>query len=168
MIDQLARHLEEFPGAPNRARCFTHILNLVVKTIMHQFEAPQNWRRWDSRSDDITRDLLDLAGDIDMEEQETEAEQEDLEDGPCHDNNEDWIDERGNMITEEIDELEAHVRPVTVVLTKVNHASKSCIVLANLCTCLRFANLRTQSKTQVLWPFLSGTAYSRTSHLRHG
>jgi hypothetical protein len=168
MIEHLARRLEDFPGDPNRARCFTHILNLVVKTIMHQFEVPQKWRRWDSHSDDITRDLLDLAGDIDVEEEETEAEQEDgSEDGRGHDNNEDWIDERGNMITEEIDELEAHVRPVTVVLTKVN-LTKSCIVLANPLTRLRFGNLRMQSKTQALLPFLSGTASSRTSRLRHG
>ena len=38
MINELAGQLLEFPGVANRAWCFMHILNLVVKSIMHQFD----------------------------------------------------------------------------------------------------------------------------------
>jgi hypothetical protein len=124
MIDNLAARLVEFPGAPNRARCFTHILNLVVKSIMSQFDLPGKWKKLNPKTDKRTRDLIDLAGDIDLEELVTETEQEDLQDeweeALSHDNDEGWIDERGNMITEEIEELEASVRPVTILLTKVS------------------------------------------------
>jgi hypothetical protein len=124
MIDKLASRLEEYPGAPNRARCFTHILNLVVKSILHQFDVPKKWRRLDPKTDDTTRELLDLAGDIDEEEVEEAAEQEDPQDEtdeqPCHDNDEGWIDERYDMTNEDIDELEDSVRPIRFLLTKVN------------------------------------------------
>ena len=43
MIDKLAKLLEEFPGAANRTRCFTHILNLVAKSIMKQFDLLQTF-----------------------------------------------------------------------------------------------------------------------------
>lgn len=123
MIGDLARRLADFQGASNRVRCFTHILNLVVKSMMHQFDVPAKWRRLSSHTEDVTRDLIDLAGDIEEEERMTEVEQEDTQDdseeGPRHENDEGWIDERGNMIQAEIDELDETVRPVTVVLTKV-------------------------------------------------
>jgi len=34
MIAELENLLDEFPGAANQTRCFTHILNLVVKSIL--------------------------------------------------------------------------------------------------------------------------------------
>jgi hypothetical protein len=42
MIDELAGQLQDFPGEANHAQCFTHILNLVVKSIMHQFDVACN------------------------------------------------------------------------------------------------------------------------------
>ena len=41
MIDHLAILLEAFPRSANHTRCFTHILNLVAKCIMKQFDAPK-------------------------------------------------------------------------------------------------------------------------------
>jgi hypothetical protein len=125
MIDKLGARLPDFPGAPNRARCFTHVLNLVVKSIMHQFDLPGKWRKLSPHTDDVTRDLLNLAGDIDLEEQETQAEQNDPQDrdkeGLEDDNNEGWIDEQSEMTLEDIDELEEMVRPVRFLLTKVSN-----------------------------------------------
>jgi len=41
MIDTLAGLVVTFPGAANRTRCFTHILNLVVKVILRPFDVPK-------------------------------------------------------------------------------------------------------------------------------
>ena len=41
MIDELSVLLEKFPGAANRMRCFMHILNLVAKSILKQFNLPK-------------------------------------------------------------------------------------------------------------------------------
>jgi hypothetical protein len=38
MIEHLANLIETFPGAANQTRCFMHILNLVAKSVLHQFE----------------------------------------------------------------------------------------------------------------------------------
>ncbi|TFK35263.1 hypothetical protein BDQ12DRAFT_571381, partial [Crucibulum laeve] len=37
MVMELAQLLEAFPDAANHTRCSTHILNLVTKSILHQF-----------------------------------------------------------------------------------------------------------------------------------
>ncbi|KAF9536806.1 hypothetical protein CPC08DRAFT_608459, partial [Agrocybe pediades] len=41
LISQLPTLLDAFPGAANRTRCFTHILNLVAKVILRQFDTPK-------------------------------------------------------------------------------------------------------------------------------
>ena len=38
MVEHLATLIEDFPGAANQTRCFTHILNLVAKSILRQFD----------------------------------------------------------------------------------------------------------------------------------
>lgn len=38
MVKHLATLVENFPGAANQTRCFTHILNLVAKSILRQFD----------------------------------------------------------------------------------------------------------------------------------
>jgi hypothetical protein len=110
MIDDLAGCLVEYRGAPNRARCFTHILNLVVKSIMRQFDLPKK----------RDAELMNLAGDLEAEELAAQGEQEEPEEGPSLDNDEGWVDEREDMSEEELDELEEHVRPVRILLTKVS------------------------------------------------
>ena len=38
MVKHLSTLVENFPGAANQTQCFNHILNLVAKSILHQFE----------------------------------------------------------------------------------------------------------------------------------
>ncbi len=38
MISELAKVLTDFPGQVNQTRCFTHIINLVAKSLMKLFE----------------------------------------------------------------------------------------------------------------------------------
>ena len=77
MINKLAEQLVDFPRALNRAHCFTHILNLVVKSIMHQFNVLDKWKQLHVGTDDSTYSLLNLAGNIEVEDMETAAGQED-------------------------------------------------------------------------------------------
>jgi hypothetical protein len=41
MIKELANLLEDFSRAANQTSCFLHILNLVVKSIIKQFDLPK-------------------------------------------------------------------------------------------------------------------------------
>ena len=121
MIESLGARLVEFPGPANRARCFTHILNLVVKSIMYQFDVSSERSGADNGA---TRELLRLAGDIETEELDTQDELEDSpqeqEEGPRNDNDEGFVDERDNMTPEEEQDLEYRVRPIRFSLTKVS------------------------------------------------
>lgn len=130
MIAELAVLLDEFPGAANQTRCFTHILNLVVKSVIKQFDLPK--AQADKALDAATEELLTLAGDIEAEEEsfaadgdidgddgDGDGEGEEDSEGGLDDSVEGWIDERGEMSEEELEELDACVLPIRTLLTKV-------------------------------------------------
>jgi len=117
MIDALAELVVAFPGAANRTRCFTHILNLVVKVILRQFDMPK--AKGEEALDVASQTLLDLAGDIDMEEAAMDGGDDDDDD----DEEEGSVDPRDGISQEEQDELDVTVRPVRLVLVKVSSNS---------------------------------------------
>lgn len=142
MIECLEELLDDFPGPANQTRCFLHVVNLVVKSILKQFDLPkpkpkkpkpskddgdQNDGSGDDKGsgdeddgndgsgdeDDRNVELLKLAGDVD-DEGNMMADNEDEDD-----NVEDWIDERDEMTEQELRRLSASVTPVRLLLTKV-------------------------------------------------
>jgi hypothetical protein len=117
MIDVLAELVVTFPGAANRTRCFAHILNLVVKVILHQFNVPKD--KAAKVLDVASQALVDLAGDINMEEMVMDENEEDEDD----DGKEGFVDPREWMSQDEEDELDLAVCPVQLVLVKVSSNS---------------------------------------------
>ena len=123
MIDELADLLDEFPGPANQTRCFLHILNLVVKSIIRQFDLPKSKKTSDGVDEDdpmldaATRELLKLAGNIDLEERITASASDDEE--AADDDEEGWVDELEDMTEDDLKELAASVQPVRLLLTKV-------------------------------------------------
>ena len=122
MVEELANLLDDFPGPANQTWCFLHILNLVVKSIIRQFDLPKSKKTSDDKDeDDPTLDaamaeLLKLTADIDLEEQITVSAGDDE---VTDDDDEGWIDEREDMTEDELKELAASVQPVRLLLTKV-------------------------------------------------
>ena len=122
MVKELANLLDDFPGPANQTRCFLHILNLVVKSIIRQFDLPKSKKTSDDEDEDdptldaATAELLKLAADIDLEEQITVSAGDDE---VTDDDDEGWIDEREDMTEDELKELAASVQPVRLLLTKV-------------------------------------------------
>ncbi|GLB35657.1 hypothetical protein LshimejAT787_0212220 [Lyophyllum shimeji] len=114
MIDELADLLPYFPGAAHRTRCFAHIVNLVAKSLLRQFDVPK--KKAQDALDDAEKDLLTLAEGIDLEDLETRTTAEgDLE----KDNVEGWVDEVALLDEEEAEKLSESVRPVRLVLVKI-------------------------------------------------
>ena len=105
MIKELANLVEEFPGPDNQTRCFTHILNLVVKSILQQFDLPDP--KSGKSLDDASKELLSLAGNVEEEEEILSREGEGgvAAEEPEDDNLEGWIDERTLMDNDDVDEL---------------------------------------------------------------
>lgn len=125
MINELARLVDDFPGPANQTRCFLHILNLVVKSILQQFDVPTSKKTdGDEENNELEsidagrKELLKLAGDIDIEEEMT-AGAGDEDDAIDDDNNEGWVDELEVMTEEELHNLSKSVQPVRLLLTKV-------------------------------------------------
>ena len=111
MITELQDLIDDFSGPANQTWCFTHILNLVVKSITCQFDlliskADKNWI-----FDEAAKELLSLAGKIDVKEEESSRDGEDGVAGE-EDNVEGWIDERTLLDEEDLEELDKSVEPV--------------------------------------------------------
>ena len=120
MIDHLANIVPEFPGAANRTRCFSHILNLVVKCIMKQFDAPKGQKKnFEAALEGFTDELEDDAGDEDdCDLMDADGFSDEL--GGTVMADEDGSDDgRSEMTEEEISVLDEDVKPVRLVLFKV-------------------------------------------------
>ena len=61
MIAHLAEKLDAFPGEHNRTCCFAHILNLVAKCVMKQFDTPKKKKKA-TNGEDVEMALDDLDG----------------------------------------------------------------------------------------------------------
>lgn len=113
MIDELAELIDEFPGKANHMRCFTHVLNLVCKSVLRQFDVPK--AKQGDTLDEAAQALATLAKDLDVEEAAAkDADEEDLED-----DEQGWIDECEAMSDDERAMLDESVKPVRLVLVKV-------------------------------------------------
>jgi hypothetical protein len=115
MISELELTLPDFPGEANRTRCFNHIINLVAKSMLRLFDVPK--KKANQALNDADRRLHELAEDLDLEELNTQldgyASTERIED------DEQNVDEIGELDAEEQAEFRKRVRPVQLVLVKV-------------------------------------------------
>jgi len=119
MIEELADLLDDFPGEANRTRCFTHILNLVAKSIIKQFDVPKACA--DKVLDDAAKELAALAVDLDIEERITREDLSgDGDDDADEDNVDGWTDVRDGLSSEEREALDESLQPVRLVLAKAS------------------------------------------------
>ena len=123
MISELANILPNFSEV-GHTRCFLHIVNLVAKSIIRQFDLQK--RQGNKYLDKAEQELHDLARVDNLEddqanqimEHETNGEI-DVED-EADDNNDGWIDETMLLSPSERQQSEEDIRPVKLVLVKVS------------------------------------------------
>jgi Ran GTPase-activating protein (RanGAP) involved in mRNA processing and transport len=126
MVSHLATLVDAFPGAANQTRCFTHILNLVAKSVLRQFEAPTRKEKGGDVLDDAAKELAAIFDELEDVEEEDGAKDfnagEDTGENDEHedDDNDGLVDVRGRMSKEELAGLEKSVKPFRLVLTKVS------------------------------------------------
>ena len=122
MIRQLEELIDEFKGQESQTRCFTHILNLIAKSIIRQFDLPK--AQANRVFDEATTALMELAGNIEVEEREMAENTDDIDDEEEDENMEDWVDERDTMTVEQLAALDESVQPVRMMLVKVRRKFK--------------------------------------------
>ena len=117
MFEHLAMLVENFPGATNQTRCFSHILNISAKSILRQFNAPKKANP-DNLDDvgDAKKALTDLA-------QELKHEPAGLDDDKSGDEIEEGsdqeMDDNGDGLSdEEVAELEETLGLIRLMLAK--------------------------------------------------
>ena len=128
MIDELASIVDVFPGAANRTQCFAHILNLVVKCIMKQFDVPSKNMKQIMLA--AVTDMLQQDTDEDGDANESGCKGAEGETGKKESDDEDNVgtdDSREGMSAVEIEDLEETVKPVQCILTKVSCLSKQTV-----------------------------------------
>jgi hypothetical protein len=130
MIDKLVDLLASFPGKANQTRCFLHIISLVAKSVICQFDVAKG--KAGEALDEAEEELRVLAEGIDLEDLETQREREDDDDDDDDDDVDGWVDERNALSVAECDALDASVRPVKLVLVKVNSRVNVMNVLTHL------------------------------------
>ena len=122
MIEHLAVLVDAFPGAPNQTRCFAHILNLVVKSVLRQFEAPKKGKEL---ADVVDHVVMEIDNDNDDKD---EGDGSDNEGGSneCEDVDDEVVDDdEDGLLPDEMSEEESlrvkeRVKPIRLVLTKVS------------------------------------------------
>ena len=123
MIEHLSNLIENFPGPANQTRCFTHILNLVAKSILRQFNVVKKSEGAPDDSDDAVRELAALAQELDLgPDGHAGTNDNDEEGGDDNDNDDDDGEGLGNedgMSEEEAMALEESLTPIRLTLTKV-------------------------------------------------
>ena len=117
MIEELANLFDIFPGKANQMCCFLHILNLIAKSIIKQFDLLK--AASDAFLDETTQELLELAGDLDLQEKQSHDEDKNDEE----DNNEDGLVDECELMSEwKREELDVSIQSVRLLLTKVSHS----------------------------------------------
>ncbi|KAI0267913.1 hypothetical protein BGY98DRAFT_382649 [Russula aff. rugulosa BPL654] len=133
--------------------------HLIAKSIIRQFDVPKD--QANKVFDEATTALMDLAGDIDIEEEEMAESGDDGDDDDDEDNEntENWVDERDNMTVEQLAELDESVQPVRLMLVKVRI---DCTLLATIHhALLSCTKLHSPSRTHPLLSFPDGIRSSK-------
>ena len=113
MIRELTKLVPGFEGEVSHIRCFLHVINLVAKSLIHQF--------------DMCGGQTDVQDD-EQQELTNEANMEDLpsdDGGAATDNDDGFVDEVERMEEAKKELHKYTIRPVEVILVKVSTLSKS-------------------------------------------
>ncbi|RDB26703.1 hypothetical protein Hypma_005265 [Hypsizygus marmoreus] len=72
MVDMLPELIPTFPGQANLTGCFNHILSLVAKTAVHQFDVSKS--KANDALDEAEWELRELAEGVDLEDLATQID----------------------------------------------------------------------------------------------
>ncbi|KIM60169.1 hypothetical protein SCLCIDRAFT_124814 [Scleroderma citrinum Foug A] len=114
MIEELHTLVVEFAGSASHTRCFLHIINLIAKMLIQQFDAKKTMTEADSELAEMGKELNEDECLLDEVMRDNEDEDERIKE-----ENDKWVDETEGLDMEERIQLERSIRPVKLVLVKV-------------------------------------------------
>jgi hypothetical protein len=141
MVESLAMIMSQFPGEANRARCLAHIVNLVAKIILRQFDTSKGKKKKrgdepeflnhpvDNVAEDAENNEDDNEEDEGLDEEEQrvlDKEEKEMDEGDDEEDDEDAITLAKDVeimeavMEEEIEKATKKGKPVRQVLFKVS------------------------------------------------
>lgn len=114
MIKELQMLTPDFAGSPSHTHCFLHIVNLITKSLTHQFDAKNPTVEKDAELAALVKDLAKEEGEIKIGSDDGDEVTREL------DNDEGWVDEMDNLTERERIKLEKSIWPVKLALVKVS------------------------------------------------
>ena len=106
--------------------CFLHIVNLIAKSVIRQFDIQKKWDN--EHLDEAEQELHNLAGDVDLENEQAEDVMEQCQinsdidmEAESDDNIKGWIDEMMLPSLTECEWVEEDIHPVKLILVKVRY-----------------------------------------------
>ena len=158
MIEHPAELIDSFPGAANQTRCFAHILNLVAKSVLRQFEAPKV--KGKKAVDEAVKELATIFDELDDEAAEMGSNEvddhgegsDDVEDDVVDDNKEGLPDERDELSEAELLTLAESVEPIRLMLTKVTNINNNTVTKLILFEQLRGISLAIKNSSTIALP----------------
>jgi hypothetical protein len=118
MIKSLSETIASFPRDVNCTQCFNHVIALVVKRLIRQFDVPKG--ETDKVTQDTEKELRELVKESDIEELLTQSLQDAGDDDGDVDDEDGLEDVWLEMSMEAREELDTSTRPVKMVLVKVS------------------------------------------------
>jgi len=120
MIERLSNLLKSFPGDANHVWCFNHVIMLIAKSSIRQFDVPKG--QADAALDEAERELRGLEEGLNIEEEQTKGKQEgpDIEEDEEGEDPDGWVYEVASLLVADHEALEENIQPVRLVLVKVS------------------------------------------------
>jgi hypothetical protein len=140
MIDHMATIIADFPGKTNRVRCLAHIVNLVVKIILRQFDVSAKKNKEKPTADDnASGEELDSISEDDEEElvRVLDKEEKEMDEGDGTDDDEDDetlvrdVQMIEDAMEDMIKEVSKAAKPVRQVLYKVSLPQRRFVTLVS-------------------------------------
>ena len=116
MTMHLHQLVPSFGGQATRTHCFLHIVNLVAKLIIKEFDIPD---KCSNSTDGEAECLHQIAGDIKREDKVTLAEMGTGDPDDVDNDDAKWTYDLDDMMPEECMQVEQDIYPVRMVLVKV-------------------------------------------------
>ena len=115
MIKALSELVPTFMGTASQTRCFLHVINLIAKTLLHQFDA----KKADLRDTELAKIGVDGETAADTLSESGQGDLDFDDNTEATNNVEGWIDESDDLTAEEVEQLERATRPIRSALFKV-------------------------------------------------
>jgi hypothetical protein len=137
MIEHMATIIADFPGKANRVRCLAHIVNLVVKIILRQFDV-SGTKEKDSEKPTNDSEELDIPEEDDEElVRVLDKEEKEMDEGDGTDDDEDDetlvrdVQMIEDAMEDMIKEVSKTAKPVRQVLFKVSLPQRRFVTLVS-------------------------------------